>query len=245
MKFFAPVLALAAAQVNAQAVTDPTAAAACITKLETGVTAATASCGLKVNYIQFNQTYSVSNDAAAYTTYLDKICSPACVNAIGNTIKNSQTECKAYPYGSSTLANWTAIAYEATFKFSCLKQGGEYCLVKQIKAAQAAGKVHPSMEMFFGAGNGRSDLCMPCLKDQTDLVAGVATTQLQVTGQTQANIDMTVTLMRGLYNSCPANTLTGSEAITTAQLVDMKSSPANKFALSGLVAAILAATLLA
>ena len=243
MQLFATILALVAVSANGQTITNPTAASACITDLTAGFKSASTTCGATLEYSSMNVTGAVTTDPVAYATYLDKVCSSTCINAVGKVLKDTTTNCKSYPYGTnSTLADWNLVNYAYNFKFSCLKQASEYCLVKQIKSTAAAGKTYPNGMLL---ASNRQDLCVPCLKTQTDLSVEYYTENMKAAGYGADMIKMNTDGLKMLYNSCPSSNVTSNDAITNVQLFDFKASSSTKFAVSGLVAVLFAATLLA
>ena len=214
---YTPVFVLAVAVANAQTISNPTAAAACFSELSAGFTAANSVCGRTFDY-SLNVTGAILNDTAAYTAYLDTVCSTACVNAVGKTVRDSKANCMFYPYGKSTMGDVVPLNYKHNFQYACLKEGGEYCLVKQIKTANAAGKTVPSDQILLSS---RTDLCVPCLMNQTTIMTSYYGEFYTLQNTSSADIAVTQSMLRTLQNNCPANTLANGGAITNVNLFDL------------------------
>ena len=237
MHVFVTILALLATLANAQ-VTP--AMVECSNKISTGFSAASTACGIPLTFDAMNVTGSVSSDPVAYTAYLDKVCSTVCVNAVSKAIQDSSPSCKSYPIlGNTSIADWNVISWSFKFNFACLKQGSEYCIVKQIKASKAAGQTFPN---YGYLPSDRPDLCMPCLKNQTDYVVEYYKANGKAVGFEASILEMSESGTRMLYNSCPANTTTSADVMSNVQLFMV--SYGSKVVVSGLVAVLFAVTIL-
>ena len=200
----------------------------CTSKIYYGLNATKSVCGADFAMFKLNVMGEVMNNATAYTEYLDKVCSSPCVTAVGQTIEGALASCYELPHGVEAMVGPTAtiateaevlpLKYKYNFLYACLKEAGEYCLVKQIKAANATGKSYPT-ELLPAD---RTDICVPCLVNQTSLMAEYKSLYYALH---KASATDAVSTVNALKNNCSNSSLANPGAITNVALYNMTIPP--------------------
>lgn len=176
-------------------------------KLETST-----ACGASSSINGTNVTPSLINITVAdLNKNLDEGCNQKCADEFANTAKAIGDGCRQ-DFGNVDFAGML----KASYKLTCLKNDGKYCLVDQLeKMKEAKGENYTMTAMEFTVPE-NTNLCGPCIKGQVQY----SEEMIDAMKIPSNSADLAKSTFTGLKSKCPPNTVSdGSKLTTTSDAV--------------------------